>query len=476
MSQLHPSRIPQHTSSDIQRTAKQSTDASQINSILLALGAPTISSDDFNRLYQGPFGELLLFMSTQIKGRRQVAKDRHLIQQLVTMLLSELPEPVQLRLYWATLRIRESHSRLPARLPSNNPVRQSMAKLSNIQRETNMLNEHLREKQAELEQAQSQVEYLKRVLQEKRRVVLLLSVLEGRERVRISRFQELTKMMNTTRIPSVEASSVIKESDLVSSVDVVSRRQKLSYTREVMINFHAYHARLCRIKESEHEPSSLITSRLRLRLSKKISLDHLEDVLERCCGIARAKAMRKMRYHDAVLSTLPYITKEDLSNKARANELRRRDLQKLSDKSIALGFLCEHLIASIPVFLDQTSHILRSSILEYTPNIRGYIDIFRLHLSASERPRKREGKHSLIEEVSRTCKIRTSQDPDAVIEAVKEILWRGGKYVAKYYENVESVEKRAQILLTRKLDKAVLGETLVEDIDTLMKDTRSLVG
>ncbi|KAH0579024.1 hypothetical protein H2248_003189 [Termitomyces sp. 'cryptogamus'] len=474
MSQLQPSRIPQHTSSDIQRTAKQSTDASQINSILLALGAPTISSDDFNRLYQGPFGELLLFMSTQIKGRRQVAKDRHLIQQ-----------------------IRESHSRLPARLPSNNPVRQSMAKLSNIQRETNMLNEHLREKQAELEQAQSQVEYLKRVLQEKRRVVLLLSVLEGRERVRISRFQELTKMMNTTRIPSVEASSVIKESDLVSSVDVVSRRQKLSYTREVMINFHAYHARLCRIKESEHEPSSLITSRLRLRLSKKISLDHLEDVLERCCGIARAKAMRKMRYHDAVLSTLPYITKEDLSNKARANELRRRDLQKLSDKSIALGFLCEHLIASIPVFLDQTSHILRSSILEYTPNIRGYIDIFRLHLSASERPRKREGKHSLIEEVSRTCKIRTSQDPDAVIEAVKEILWRVKKHssylatvdalhlstppeeevlIAKYYENVESVEKRAQILLTRKLDKAVLGETLVEDIDTLMKDTRSLVG
>ncbi|KAH0582069.1 hypothetical protein H2248_011725 [Termitomyces sp. 'cryptogamus'] len=92
MSQLQPSRIAQHTSSDIQRTANKSKDASQINSTLLALGAPTISSDDFNRLYQGPFGELLLFMSTQIKGRRQVAKDRHLIQQLVTMLLSE-PSP-----------------------------------------------------------------------------------------------------------------------------------------------------------------------------------------------------------------------------------------------------------------------------------------------------------------------------------------------------------------------------------------------
>ncbi|KAG5719085.1 hypothetical protein E4T56_gene2119, partial [Termitomyces sp. T112] len=298
MSQLQPSRIPQHTSSDIQRTAKQSTDASQINIILLALGAPTISSDDFNRLYQGPFGELLLFMSTQIKGRRQVAKDRHLIQQLVTMLLSELPEPVQLRLYWATLRIRESHSRLPARLPSNNPVRQSMAKLSNIQRETKMLNEHLREKQAELEQAQSQVEYLKRVLQEKRRVVLLLSVLEGRERVRISRFQELTKMMNTTRIPSVEASSVIKDPDAV--------------------------------------------------------IEAVKEILWR------------VKKHSSYLATVD-----------------------------------------------------------------------ALHLSTP---------------------------PE------EEVL------IAKYYENVESVEKRAQILLTRKLDKAVLGETLVEDIDTLMKDTRSLVG
>ena len=31
------------------------------------------------------------------------------------------------------------------------------------------------------------------------------------------------------------------------------------------------------------------------------------------------KAKKKMRYHDAVLSTLPSVTKEDLSNKEKAN-------------------------------------------------------------------------------------------------------------------------------------------------------------
>ncbi|KAG6888085.1 hypothetical protein C0995_010788 [Termitomyces sp. Mi166 len=338
-----------------------------------------------------------------------------------------------------------------------------MAEFTNAQREATMLNEQLQKRQADLEQAQLHVEDLKQILQKKRRTALLLSVLEGRERVTslppsqtgtccFLRFATDNQHRN---IP-IETPSMIEHSDLVSSVNVI-RWQNFSYTREVTTNLHAYHTRLCRIKETEHEPSSLLTSRLRLRLSKKVQANYLEDALERCCKIARVKAQRKMGYHDTVLSTLPCITNEDLSNKERINGLRRQDLQKLSDKAIALGFLCEHLIASISLFLEQTSHILRSSILEDTPNEPNVVMVAVEGLL--QRVKERSSYLATVDALH-----TPTQTPE------EEAL------ISIYYENGESAEKRAQALLTRKVEKAVVGESLVEDINTLMKETRSLVG
>ncbi|KAG6911030.1 hypothetical protein DXG01_005446 [Tephrocybe rancida] len=176
----HPSRIPQHVPTGSQSRYTQAVDASHVYTNLLALGAPPISLDDFNRLYHGPFGELLLFMSTQIKGRKQVARDRYLIHQF-----------------------RESHSQLPVRVPGEGttvaPVQKCMAELSDAQRKADVLSVQLKASQADLEQTQSQATNLKQMLQDRRRATMLLGILQQRERVRISRFQEMIKMMEKLR-------------------------------------------------------------------------------------------------------------------------------------------------------------------------------------------------------------------------------------------------------------------------------------
>ncbi|KAG6864488.1 hypothetical protein C0991_009169 [Blastosporella zonata] len=180
----YSSRIPQSVPKNSQKNDTE--DVSRMHNTLLALGAPAISLDDFARLYHGPFGELLIFMSTQIKGRKQVARDRHLIQHY-----------------------RDSRSKLPTRVPEDGatlePVRRSMVELSTAQREAYALQAKLKESQAELEEARasylcillgvynkkdcpcgaldSQVMDLRQILQEKRRAALMLGILEERERL-----------------------------------------------------------------------------------------------------------------------------------------------------------------------------------------------------------------------------------------------------------------------------------------------------
>ncbi|KAG6833136.1 hypothetical protein H0H87_010850 [Tephrocybe sp. NHM501043] len=405
----HPSQIPKHASRNSKDDIFGTMNASEVHHTLLSLGAPPVSLDDFTRLYHGPFGELLLFMSTQIKGRKQVARDRHLIHQF-----------------------RESQSKSPARVPgelaSLMPAPKSIANLTRSQKEMDSIKTRLQGSQVELEEAQLQVAGLKQMLQEKRRVALLLGTLEERERVRINRFQEIIKMLETLRTASIEM------------------------------------------------PSNI----------------------ERCCEIAHAKAKIKMRYQDKVLDQLPCISKEALIDKAKANQQKRQELQRLSDKVIALGFLCEHLITSISVFTEQTSPVLRSSIQEYIPSAKGYIDILRLRMAASTGSSEKPKERSFMEEVQRACKIRVGQDPEATLREVEELVRRAKEHsaflatvdalrapsptadeealIADYCAGVESVEKRAREVLARKVEKAARGDSLIEDLDTIMREVKTLVG
>lgn len=77
------SRIPKPPSVYDQHSQQAKVDASEIIATLNLLGAPAIEPEDFNRLYNGPFADVLLFVSRHVKGRKQVAVDRHHIHKYI---------------------------------------------------------------------------------------------------------------------------------------------------------------------------------------------------------------------------------------------------------------------------------------------------------------------------------------------------------------------------------------------------------
>ncbi|KAF8066760.1 hypothetical protein FPV67DRAFT_1496336 [Lyophyllum atratum] len=473
------SRIPHAKPSshrDHPQSSSPTSDPSHVHASLLALGAPPISLEEFTRLYKGPFADVMLFMSDHIKGRRAVARDRHRIQQ-----------------------IREtrakSHLR-PADGATRSPVDRSLASWCAAQRAAEVSRTQLGEKQVALAQLHSKAAELKESLANKHRVALLLRVLEEKEKVRIERFQEMTRVMDALRRTAEERSSFKSHAP---SLDLPSLPPlpRISLTQETLTNLHAYRIRLARITQTDHEPSSLLTSRLRSRIAKLTGPDlDTEQVLQKYCAVARARAERALKYRDHRLSASNTVSREELEEKLAVNRTRKKELQRSSDNAVALGFLCEHLINSISVFLEQTSPILRSSIEEETSLAKGYVDVVRLLISA--RVEGKVMKARFIEDVQRACRIRVPNEPDAILQEVERFLERSHQrssflrsvkslqapsqsseeeaLIRTYQMGFESVEDRALKLLTRKVDKAVLGDSLVGDVETLLRDVRTIVG
>lgn len=451
--------------------------ASDVHAALLALGAPLISQEEFARLYKGPFAEVLQFMSQHIKGRQAVARDRYLIHQ-----------------------IREARGKSHIPRPDDatrSPVDRSMVTLGAAQRAVQVSKAQLDERQAALTQLHSKFTELKAALANKRQVAVLLRVLEQRERVRIKRFQEMTRIMDTLRRTAVEEASLKPSEEPSQGISPLPPLPRKSLTQETLTNLHAYRIRLARITRTDEEPSSLLTSRLRSRLAKIIRVDQeIERVLQNYCKVARARADQAIKYRDPRLRGLPDVSKGKLETKLVINRERRQELQKLSDNVVALGFLCEHLIDSISVFFEQTSPILRSSIREETPLAKGYIDVLRLLISAQAES-KVKGE-CFMEEVQRACRIRVPNEQSTIMQEVERLLDRSYQrstflrsidglqapsqtseeqaLISSYQTGFDSVEERARKLLTRKVDKAALGDSLVEDIGTLLRDVRTIVG
>ena len=80
---------------------------------------------------------------------------------------------------------------------------------------------------------------------------------------------------------------------------------------------------------------------------------------------------------------------------------QEQELQRLSDLSVALGFLCEHFISSvchltypgfaydlmvfhqISVFLQRTSPVLQTSLKEEASSAKAYVDVLRYLITSS---------------------------------------------------------------------------------------------
>lgn len=103
-----------------------------------------------------------------------------------------------------------------------------------------------------------------------------------------------------------------------------------------------------------------------------------------------------------------------------AQRAKERELQNLSDRTVALGFLCEHSISSVGlfrtyplptdrnaclqvnIFVEKTSPVLRSSLNEEAPLAKGYIDVLRC-IVVDARPGENPDKARFVQQVRRAC-------------------------------------------------------------------------
>ncbi|KAF5381755.1 hypothetical protein D9615_005447 [Tricholomella constricta] len=490
------SRIPQPKPSAHETSAP---DVVQVHSALLALGAPPIALEDFTRLYHGPFADVLAFLSVHIKGRKRAAGDRWKIERIRSArTATHIPRPTG----------NENED------PTRSPTDRALVVLGSARRTANAHRAQLGERQAAHMQSRTT------------RALGTAFVLGGEtpDRATTAYFgdegapeggqveggsEDAAKTEIGLAFRNQAMKDVCRSSTLSSNNVYLAPHAPpppgppiRTLTHETLTNLHSYHLRLTRLVETQaaHEPSTLLMARLRQRLAKiRGPKADAEELLERCCSVARARAGRALRYKPAQELRPEKVTREELEGKAEKNRAKREELQQLSDHAVALGFLCEHLIASISVFVERTAPVLRASVEEEARLAKGYVDVLRLRICAGDtegRGHERDG--SFVEDVQRACGIRVPNDPKEVIHGVERLLQRSGQQsslitsitslrapaqtseeealIAAYHAGLESVEDRARRLLTRKADKAALGETLVRDIERLKGDLRTIVG
>ncbi|KAG5645671.1 hypothetical protein DXG03_005509 [Asterophora parasitica] len=435
------------------------TDAVEVYSKLLALGAPGITGEDFARLYHGPLAEILVFVGEIVKGRRGVARDRRVIEGLRACNFTSIPR----------------HEK--ERKEIEDPTRRAHAILGSARRTPDAHRAQLAEREALLAESphpESQLNALRASLTTRKRTVLLLRVLEEREKVRVEKLRvaerELGKMRDQALLEASESASIQQATNAIASEPLSSSKPSSSSDPKIaQQNLHALHLRLARLLDTQgqREPSALLTSKLRQRLAKvqcgggianagkdRAEQGDVESQLARCSLVAHGRARRTVQFHlrpgpgqNSTASTpMPIsIGKAQLDGWVRANRDRKTELQVLSDHAVALGSLCEHFIASlIAERWQDPKEILRA--------VEGVL--------------QRSSEHAKFTACLAALRVPAVHTTQIVAEDA---------LITSHDAALTLVEDHARAFLGRKVEKAALGEGLLGDMEGLMRDVRTVV-
>jgi len=183
----------------------------------------------------------------------------------------------------------------------------------------------------------------------------------------------------------------------------------------------------------------------------------------------------------------------ELENLMQANKVKGQALQRASDQSVALQFLCDHFIKSIAVFLQNT-HTLKSYLEDETRQAKGYIDVLQ-ELITSSSSDGRTGK-TFLQNVREACGVTGNINVPSrqVLECVEGAIRRAHRQeaflassrihtaplppvddIAEFQAKQKSLDARLTTILREKIDQAKASDKLVADIGVLVKETTALV-
>ncbi|EDR10199.1 uncharacterized protein LACBIDRAFT_325881 [Laccaria bicolor S238N-H82] len=414
--------------------------AARIQSSLQALGAPHLSQEEFSSVFTGPFADILLFINEHMKGRQGVARLRGQIHSM-----------------------REER------------------KKSNIRRPDDAL-------RSVADKAASVLSAARKTTERKRKILMMLQVLEKRESLRVKRFEELGRLLVDLRTAMQDSKSPVRQTanlpttnaPLSDGFRLNITRTRTSHTRETLANWQAYHIRLSRLIQDRNnrQAETELVHRLKEAVSKRQPGSDADATIEDLGAVARTRAKRKTRYRSQ-LASQPVITKTDLQYIEEGNKAKVQQIQLQLDKSNALTFVSEHHIRVISTFMETTSHIIRSSLEEKGAKKDGLVDQLMgliCALPAAEDDHCEQFALSVRETVGMRGNFRLKGSSE-------NVSFPSCNYVAKaemadedsYHADAKKSQERASKLLTRKVEKAEMGLSLVQDIEDLMRETRTIL-
>ncbi|KAJ6598466.1 hypothetical protein DFH09DRAFT_58376 [Mycena vulgaris] len=421
---------------------------------LSSLGAP-VTVEEFTRLYNGPLADALHFLSEHVIGRQKAASARIIL-------------------------LRSQEERAKSNLKQPDTTRstgdKAVARLSSA-------------KQTSEVYTIADADNLQKKLDHKRRLLLLLQVLEAKQNLRTKRIEEMTGTINDLRTSVGQSRKEIVS--FANPPEMPSLAwSRISNSRDSMADLHNYGIRLSRLLEPPASGNE--TLRLQRVVARSLGPNHPDTAraLEQCISYARTlvdhKLQSKIQRRSADI--------RQLEVKLHSNKEKELKVQKLVDLSTALRTLCDQHAASIVDFTEILSHSLRRSLKEESRLSKGHVDISR-SLMVADRPAEPRETPSFLGLVTQVFRMHGNVKVRNILDEFERVIKQSHRrfnlvdpdrlprpvvadtaLIDEYRSNTQTAHDRATKLLTRKAEKAVMGRSLASDVEALLRESRLALG
>ncbi|KAI0772395.1 hypothetical protein BD413DRAFT_41896 [Trametes elegans] len=450
-----------------------------IHDSLVAIGAPPISHEELERLYQGRMAEVLDFVAANVVGRKKAAAARHSIQsQRVEQIRADQHvDPLYARVQRAEARLRNARVALEASEQAHR------AQLQNVAR-------HEREEAA-----------LQAGLDNQQKTVLILSILERKEEVRRQRFQEISRLLHELRDKAHEAYKAFEQGQVLpdAEIDTTGKPVRTEHTRDTLAALQAHGLTLSRLSALAKEAglaarTQEAESRIRDAVARIAAAgpDDLEvDALyDRYLAGAKSRARASVQYR----SPLPTSDQQiEISEVVKRIAEKEEQMQQAGDRSAALILACARAVKVTSEFSQGAAPQLNSELQTEATQSRGYVDALRLSVISRDGPsdKKPESQGMSLSHgrsFERTLTdiehaFSDARDTEAFLEAAGLLLTPDHEAVQHhaaiadmYAKEEDGLSGRLCKLLERKGKKADAGHVLIQDIERLIAEVGIITG
>ncbi|KAJ7901598.1 hypothetical protein B0H13DRAFT_2514469 [Mycena leptocephala] len=465
---------------------------------LSALGAP-LTLEEYTRLANGPLGDALAFLSEHLVGRHAAASAR-------TTLFLSAPSSFQVSylIEYKNDSAHEAQAKSQLKQPATTRSRadKAVARLAAAKTSsavhTNQLAE-LREKMqasgalsfisilcglADLFIAAARLAALQRTLAAKRRLLLLLNVLETKHTLRTQRIKALTQKIGQLRQTLPQTNPVSIPPLLLPSPSPFPAR--ISHTRDRLAALH-------RLASPHPDPRARLSRAVARILATDTSHPDTKRVVQRCIAFAERRAAVEFKSQNNQNENGDVRV---LDAKSQANKAKATKLQSLVERCAALGVGCVGEVGEISMHTSAFAS-LRQSLQAESEAAKGHVEALRGVVRASpevdDRKRKRKQEESFAGRVKHACRMSQSATTRAVLEEVGRVVRRANRrqrlldsgtsalVVPSGPSSVDIATRTAQHargveLITRKAAKAGLGRERAREVEGVVKDWRGVVG